>query len=132
VKKPISKGLRVPENPIYLTVIFLLSLVLVFYDWRVGLIAIAFAVYLAFYNWRITRKRSIEWTRYLEDLSENIDWSTKNAVFSIPMPFVVVELDGSINWYNPRFGQLFEEESLLGENIKDYIPELNPFALLAD
>ena len=77
MKKPISKGLRVPENPIYLTVIFLLSLVLVFYDWRVGLIAIAFAVYLAFYNWRITRKRSIEWTRYLEDLSENIDWSTK-------------------------------------------------------
>ncbi|NLO81442.1 MAG: hypothetical protein GX094_00020 [Clostridiales bacterium] len=103
-----------------------------YFDWRVGLVALLFAIYLAFYNWRITRKRRIEWTRYLEDLSENIDWSTKNAVFSVPMPFVVVELDGSINWYNPRFGQLFEKESLLGENIRDCIPGLNPYSLLVD
>jgi c-di-AMP phosphodiesterase-like protein len=132
VKKPIQKGLKVPENPIYLTVIFLLSFGLMYFDWRVGLVALLFAIYLAFYNWRITRKRRIEWTRYLEDLSENIDWSTKNAVFSVPMPFVVVELDGSINWYNPRFGQLFEKESLLGENIRDCIPGLNPYSLLVD
>ena len=132
MKKPIQKGLKVPENPIYLTVIFLLSFGLMYFDWRVGLVALLFAIYLAFYNWRITRKRRIEWTRYLEDLSENIDWSTKNAVFSVPMPFVVVELDGSINWYNPRFGQLFEKESLLGENIRDCIPGLNPYSLLVD
>ncbi len=132
MKRPIYKGLRVPEIPIYLTVIFLFSLLLLYFDWKVGIIAIAFSIYLAFYNWRITRKRRVEWTRYLEDLSENIDWSTKNAVFSVPMPFVVVELDGLINWYNPRFGQLFAEGSLLGKNIKDYIPALNLYDLIAD
>jgi len=130
VKKPTVKGLNVPENPIYLAVILVLSLIVWYFNWAIGLAAFLLFVYLVYYNWKVTRIRRIEWTRYLENLSENIDWSTKNAVFSVPMPFVVVELDGTINWYNPRFGQLFEGESLFGKNIKNYIPKLDLYALL--
>jgi len=130
VKKPAVKGLNVPENPIYLAVILVLSLIVWYFNWAIGLAAFLLFVYLVYYNWKVTRIRRIEWTRYLENLSENIDWSTKNAVFSVPMPFVVVELDGTINWYNPRFGQLFEGESLFGKNIKNYIPKLDLYALL--
>ncbi|MFS8500468.1 MAG: DHH family phosphoesterase [Caldicoprobacter sp.] len=130
MKKPTMKGLNVPENPIYLAVILVLSSIICYFNWGMGLAAFLLFIYLVYYNWKVTRIRRVEWTRYLENLSENIDWSTKNAVFSVPMPFVVVELDGTINWYNPRFGQLFEGESLLGKNIKNYIPNLDIYALL--
>ncbi|HZK35132.1 MAG TPA: DHH family phosphoesterase, partial [Bacillota bacterium] len=81
---------------------------------------------LLLYNLRIARKRREEWYEYLEGLSDNIEWATKNAVLSIPMPLVVMEVGGNITWYNPNFGDLFDDKKLLERNISDYIPELQP------
>jgi c-di-AMP phosphodiesterase-like protein len=125
VKRPITNRINVAEILIYLVIIFIFSLVLLYFDWRIGFTALLLFVYLVYYSWKTTERRRAEWDRYLKNLSENIDWSTKNAVFSVPMPLVVVELDGSISWYNPRFSQLFPEEKLLAKNIKDYIPDLD-------
>ncbi|MFO7295086.1 MAG: phosphoesterase, partial [Clostridia bacterium] len=80
MKKPTMKGLNVPENPIYLAVILVLSSIICYFNWRMGLVAFLLFIYLVYYNWKVTRIRRVEWTRYLENLSENIDWSTKNAV----------------------------------------------------
>lgn len=125
-----TRKLKVPEIPIYLGIIFAFSLIILILQWPVGILTSLIFFYLIYYNWRAGRIRRKEWAEYLEDLSENIDWATKNVVMSIPMPLVVVEMDGSINWYNSYFNRVLNEKNLMNRNINDYIPELNPRILL--
>src|SRR5690606_26089119 len=73
-----------------------------------------------------------EWATHLETLTENIDWATKNAVISIPMPLVVLEADGSITWYNPRFSEIMESKKMFDKNITEYVPELKLNNILSD
>ncbi len=126
MKKRYLKSLNLPELRIYLAVIFLFASVILWFKPTVGIICLVLSVVLLIYNTLITRKRREQWYLYLETLSENIDWATKNAVLTIPLPLVVMELGGSITWYNPNFGQLFEGKKLLERNISDFIPELQP------
>ena len=118
------KKWNIPESKIYLTIIFVFVLVLLMYDYRMGGVALLLFLFLLFYNWKMSDRRREEWNNYLESLSEDIDWATKNAVLSIPMPLVVVDPEGTIAWYNPQFGDLMQGNKLLDRNIKDYVPEL--------
>jgi len=126
VKNRLTKRLNLPEVRVYLAVILLLVVVITLFDYVIGGIAFLLFLFLLLYNWGVAKRRREEWYEYLENLSENIEWATKNAVLSIPMPLVVIEVGGSITWYNPNFGDLFKGEKLLERNISDFIPELKP------
>ena len=120
------KKLNLPEARIYLAVVLFLALILLRFDYWIGGMALLVFLILACYNRRIVRRRKEEWNSYLETLSEDIDWATKNAVLSIPVPLVVIEAGGDITWYNPQFGGMFQGEKLLERNIHDFVPELTP------
>jgi c-di-AMP phosphodiesterase-like protein len=120
------KKLNLPEAKVYLAVILFFVVILVQFDYVIGGMSFVVFLFLLYYNWRITRRRKEEWNSYLEGLSQDIEWATKNAVLSIPMPLVVIETGGSITWYNPQFGEMFPGEKLLERNISDFIPELTP------
>ena len=126
MKNRISKRLNLPEVKVYLAIILFFVLILFQFDYRIGGMSFLVFLFLLFYNWRSTRQRGEEWNSYLENLSENIEWATKNAVLSIPMPLLVIEVGGSITWYNPEFGEMFHGQKLLERNIKDFVPELSP------
>lgn len=118
------KELNIPEVRIYIWYVLLLSLILFFYDWHVAVIAIIVWACFVYYNYKIGERRREEWVAHLETLSEHIDWATKNAVISIPMPLVVLEMDGSIMWYNPRFSEIMGNKKMFNKNIAEYVPEL--------
>jgi len=130
MKKGFVKRLNIPEIRVYLGIIFVFSLIIFYFNWQVGVLSFILFLLLIYYNWRAARQRRLDWNQYLENLSENIDWSTKSAIFSIPMPLVVIEIDGSITWYNTRFSKLFQGENLLDKNLIDYVEDLNPKSLL--
>ena len=117
---------NLPEAKIYLAIILFLVIILLQFDYWIGGLAFVLFLFLLYYNRRMVRQRGEEWDNYLESLSEDIDWGTKNAVSSIPMPLAVIETGGSITWYNPLFGEMFQGEKLLGRNIHDFVPELVP------
>ena len=54
-------------------------------------------------NWRLTNIRKKEWTNYIQNLSLDIDETTKKAVMNLPIPLCILEFDGSISWYNDKF-----------------------------
>jgi len=120
------KRWNLPEAKIYLAIILFLVIILVQFDYWIGGMAFVVFLFLLYYNRRMVRQRGEEWNNYLESLSEDIDWGTKNAVSSIPMPLAVIETGGSITWYNPLFGEMFSGEKLLGRYIHDFVPELVP------
>jgi c-di-AMP phosphodiesterase-like protein len=131
MKKHFKKW-NLPESRIYLAIILVFVLILFQFDYWIGGIALALFLVLLFYNWRMVHQRKEEWNSYLENLSEDIDWATKNAVLSIPMPLVVIDLEGTITWYNPQFRILMEGNKLLDRKIQDYIPQFPLTQLKAD
>lgn len=132
MKKPVIKKWNIPEIRIYLGIIFILGLVILYFDWRLGTPTMLLSFYLLYYNSRAGRKHKREWVNYIESLSANIDWATKNAVLRSPIPLIIIEMDGSIVWHNKRFADIVDEKTVIDKNIAEYVPELNPQSILED
>lgn len=60
-----------------------------------------------------------------ENIEETIDSLTKQAVFKMPFPMVIIKQDGEINWYNSKFIKMLEIEDEPENNILDTISSLN-------
>ncbi len=60
-----------------------------------------------------------------ENIEETIDSLTKQAVFKMPFPMVIINQDGEINWYNSKFIKMLEIDGEPEDNILDAISSLN-------
>lgn len=60
-----------------------------------------------------------------ENIEETIDSLTKQAVFKMPFPMVIINQDGEINWYNSKFIKMLEIDSEPEDNILDAISSIN-------
>lgn len=115
----------IPDTRIYLIIIFIFILVVSFYNITIGIMGIFLLTYLIYYNWKINNIKREEWTRYIEGLSSDIDSATKYAVLNLPIPLTIVEFDGTITWYNPKFLEIIERSDLLGKNIQDIVDDFD-------
>jgi c-di-AMP phosphodiesterase-like protein len=85
-----------------------------------------------YYNVSSGYKRQKEITKYIENLTFNIDTATKDTLLNFPMPLVVADLDGSIIWYNSSFKKIFDEGDLLEKTISTFVEDLHPENLAND
>ncbi|MGL5330032.1 MAG: DHH family phosphoesterase [Peptostreptococcaceae bacterium] len=122
--KPSFK-INMPEINIYIIIIGLASTFLLYYNLYVGCLFFFGFIYIVFHNWRIANIRKKEWTKYIQNLSLDIDETTKKAIMNLPIPLCILEFDGSISWYNNKFYSMTESADLLGVNIDNIIKNLN-------
>ena len=122
--KPSFK-INMPEINIYILIIGITSLILLFYNLYRGCLFFFGFIYIVFHNWRISNFRKKEWNKYIENLSLDIDETTKKAIMNLPIPLCILEFDGNISWYNNKFYDMTESPDLLGENIDNIIKNLN-------
>ena len=122
--KPSFK-INMPEINIYILIIGITSLILLFYNLYIGCLFFFGFIYIVFHNWRISNFRKKEWNKYIENLSLDIDETTKKAIMNLPIPLCILEFDGNISWYNNKFYDMTESPDLLGENIDNIIKNLN-------
>lgn len=101
----------------YLVFIGILTGIITFYNTILGMTGLVIFGVLIFYNWYSNRVKSKKWRKYVENLSTNIDSAARYAVFNLPVPLVVVDLEGKINWYNSKFTDMIEEKSVIGKSI---------------
>jgi len=119
-------GIFTPRASFYLWVILALTVVITYMNWQVGVPGFILLTFLIYHNIRSNFKRQREVTKYIENLTFNIDTATKDTLLNYPMPLVVIELDGTIIWYNSSFRKVFEGEKLLEKTISSLIEDLNP------
>ena len=117
--------INMPEINIYILIIGITSLILLFYNLYIGCLFFFGFIYIVFHNWRISNFRKKEWNKYIENLSLDIDETTKKAIMNLPIPLCILEFDGNISWYNNKFYDMTESTDLLGENIDNIIKNLN-------
>ena len=122
--KPSFK-INMPEINIYILIIGITSLILLSYNLYIGCLFFFGFIYIVFHNWRIANFRKKEWNRYIENLSLDIDETTKKAIMNLPIPLCIIEFDGNISWYNKKFYDMTQSPDLLGENIDNIIKNIN-------
>ena len=122
--KPSFK-INMPEINIYILIIGITSLILLFYNLYIGSLFFFGFIYIVFHNWRIANFRKKEWNKYIENLSLDIDETTKKAIMNLPIPLCILEFDGNISWYNKKFYDMTQSPDLLGENIDNIIKNIN-------
>lgn len=125
-------GIFVPRASFYLWIILLLVLTVAYLNIQVAIPAFLLLIYLVFYNVKSNYDRRKEITKYIENLSLNIDTATKGTLLQFPLPLVVLDLSGTIIWYNSYFKNLFDGEELLEGTIDSVSEELNPQSLDLD
>lgn len=117
--------LNMPEINLYIIVIGISSIILLYYNLYVGCLFFCIFVYMVFHNWRTTNIRHHEWTEYIQNLSLDIDETTKKAIINLPIPLCILEFDGNISWYNGKFYDMIGQKDLLDKNIEDIVKNLN-------
>lgn len=122
----------VPDTRIHIFIIAVLIVIISIYNPFIGVLGIFLLSYLLYYNFKTTNIRREEWTRYIEGLSSEIDSATKQSILNMPIPLTMVEIDGRIKWYNRKFLDLMDNQSLLDENIENIIPDFNLEAILKE
>lgn len=122
--KPTFK-INIPEANLYILIIGIASMSLLFYNFYLGCLLFFIFLYLVYHNWTLTNIRKKEWTKYIQNLSLDIDETTKKAIMNLPIPLCILEFDGKISWYNNKFHHMTEKENLLGINIDDIIKNLD-------
>jgi len=125
-------GVFMPRTSSYIWVILSLLVIITVLDWRIAIPGYLFFLVLLFYNFRVNYKRQKDITKYIENLTFNIDSASKDTLLNFPMPLVVVELDGTIIWYNQKFRKIFKGQDLLESTIGSFVSELNPYNLIND
>ncbi len=107
--------------PIYLVVIALLAGALAYYNYKLGIVGIVLLLLMVFYNWNQSRLRAKKWRSYMDEMSSSIDSAARYAVFNLPVPLTVLDLEGHINWYNSKFTDMVGEKSVIGKPIKQWV-----------
>lgn len=117
--------INMPEINAYILIIGIMSILLLAYNLYLGGLFFLGFIYIVFHNWRIANFRKKEWNKYIQNLSIDMDETTKKAVMNLPIPLCILEFDGNITWYNKKFYEMTGSPDLLGENIDNIIQNLD-------
>lgn len=108
------------------------SIVLFYFNEIIGSISIILSILLYFFLTKINKKRKDDLQAYVDQMNVSFDSITKNVVFEMPFPIVIVEDDRTIKWHNTYFRDLFDNKSIVGNKIEDFLPEFADFDFKED
>lgn len=120
------------ENIIYLVIMLIGGVALLYYNALAGIGFIAISGVVFYLNLKNNEVKRIEWMRYVENLSLNMDKIAKKAIRYLPIPMCVIEFNGKITMHNDKFSEIIGRDRLLDENIKDVVGEIDLTKALND
>ena len=114
------------ENYIFILILpLLISLILFFYEKIFATIGLIFVVLLYFYIKNIDDKNEDFFQAYIDEMDYSFEEITKNVVFQMPFPIVILEDGKTIKWHNSNFKELFEAKNLIGKSVNNFITDFN-------
>ncbi|MGL6105663.1 DHH family phosphoesterase [Romboutsia sp.] len=125
MRNKLTFKMNIPETNLYIIIVGIASVFLLFYNIYIGCLFFFSFVYIVIHNWRTTSIRRKEWNNYIQNLSLDIDETTKKAIMNLPIPLCILGFDGRISWYNNKFNDMVDTPDLLGINIDDIVKNLN-------
>lgn len=116
----------ITSNMVYMVIIAVLISILYLCSLIIpGIIATVFYAVLVIYNIRSTKTKKVEWEKFIEDFSSQLDNATRNTLVRLPFPLIIIGKKGNILWYNQNFSNVIDKENAIGKNISDIIKEIS-------
>ena len=120
------------EIKIYMVIMLFGGLALSYYNVLIGIGFIAISGLVFYLNLRNSESKKLEWLKYVEDLSLNMDKTAKKSIKYLPIPMCVIEFNGKIIMHNEKFSEVTGRERLLDENINDLVGDIDLTKALND
>ena len=113
-----------PQLQLYFLCLVLFAIVTLFFDPILGILELALVVILYFYYRDRNRRRQKELSKYIDNVTTNVDDATKDTMLNAPLPMVIFRPDSEeVIWSNERFLQLTDErEHLFDTKITATVP----------
>ncbi|MCG8484280.1 MAG: phosphoesterase, partial [Clostridia bacterium] len=124
MRNKVLKGILMPNTRIYLWTLAVFVVIIAFYNYPLGIVATLLLLYMIFYNWKIEHDRKRLWTEYIENITEEMDATSRQALINLPIPLTVIEIDGTVIWYNSKFVEAANQKDLLNKNIEEIVQGL--------
>ena len=121
-----------PSVQLYFVCLVLFALASALFNWPLAVLELAVVVVLALYHRSGLRKRRREITKYIENITGNVDVATKDTMVNSPLPMIIFRPEsGDIIWTNDRFLQLTQDrEHLFDAKLEAVIPSFDVHWLL--
>ena len=114
------------ENYIFILILpLIISIILFFYEKIFATIGLIIVVLLYFYIKKIDDNNEDFFQAYIDELDYSFDEITKNVVFQMPFPIVILEDGKTIKWHNSNFKELFEAKNLIGKSVNNFITDFS-------
>ena len=114
------------ENYIFILALpLLISIILFFYEKIFATIGLILVALLYFYIKKIDESNEDFFQAYIDEMDYSFDEITKNVIFQMPFPIVILEEGKTIKWHNSNFKELFEAKNLIGKSINSFVPDFN-------
>ena len=110
----------VSRTKIYLTIIFILLVVICIQDAHMILPSVCLFLLVLAYSYYTNNKRKSEISETLQDLTLTVDSAAKTSLINSPFPLIILETDGSVVWKSSKFNSEFANT-----DIKTYIKDLS-------
>lgn len=110
-----------PDVSISLWILAIAVAIVGYYNILLGVAGAILLGYLIYHNLHVANRKKEELRLYIENLSENVDTATKNAILNLPFPLVIIDDQGIINWYNMLFSNIFQGEYILDKKLSSYL-----------
>ncbi len=110
---------------IYLVFLFILTLIMFYIDMAAGIISAIFfligvivSILISFFSKRHLLSEIIHYAFTFGSLQ-------KNFLLKFQIPYILVDMDGRIRWFNEAFETVIGDKKVLDKNINALIPQLN-------
>lgn len=114
------------ENYIFILILpLIISIILFFYEKIFATIGLILVVLLYFYIKKIDDNNEDFFQAYIDELDYSFEEITKNVVFQMPFPIVILEDGKTIKWHNSNFKELFEAKNLIGKSVNNFITDFS-------
>ena len=121
-----------PSLQLYFVCLILFALASAMFSLPLAILELAVVVLLALYHRSSLRKRRREITKYIENITGNVDIATKDTMVNSPLPMIIFRPEsGDIIWTNDRFLQLTgDKEHLFDAKLETVLPDFDTRWLL--
>lgn len=113
------------DGKFYLIALAVLALIVGIYKPILGVISVLVYGYLLYHTYVLLEEKNQEMLQNIENLSDDFESATKYAIFNMPFPLVMLNIEGEITWYNTPFLNMLDGQEILNQNINKFISEIN-------
>jgi c-di-AMP phosphodiesterase-like protein len=106
------------------TWMIILTLVLFFYEWWIGIAALVICGLLVYYTLLAEKSFRKELNQYIATISHRVRKAGNEVIQELPIGILLYNEEKGIEWHNPFVARMFETESLIGLPLMEKLPEL--------